>query len=1295
MKQKIRKLLALILSFAMIISLAPVNVLANAENSNQNSGYVVMSLEGLSIAEGMYVMPTKISYDDILTVWKDAGVTLEKDNITAAQATYAFFKMMEIETEPADAESYNSSSFYLSNVKNIRKDGSSLGEFDEGETSGWCINVNNRLIDVSAGSYKIKTSDVIRWQYSKEYSEKTLPDRGTLYEAYADNAELIESDSALKAAVTAVISKNDAREEELLEAYNSIIAKKNGGKVSVELKMNKVSQTCKLYASDNTEVEIPEGAYDSSSYTYKLMLTPGQYKVTGYATDSETVNGSVWFEVSDELVQIISIYTVSGIKCGNSGWVKDTDYTLETRLIDNEMNARQYETGITTGNNPTVSLLCLAGDTIKAIVTPIGEKEEGFLPKTQSATITMNRTISAITAPEKRNVKITVPEGAAVNSGTLTDSYVYTDTPFVGEAVHNEADDTVTYSFVWAKGTNYYYRVCMDNAVTYWNWAKVADYSEGMDYVAYTVNKEDMCYASDDFKKDTLIHDLSANRYDVADIYMTAGEKGFINMKSGQETTIDCYRNWQAIEGISNAQVAEPDFHYTVIDENGNPSDILDINAPGNGSECNITAKQSGTAIVLVTYDAMINAVGMGKYTHFSAIWPENTGVFVVNVDKESDIDTTMTINETYDNSSKYAGNNIDAELDILYYEAGTNGASYTFGVEEGAQVSVMAPVIADNKCTYKGFAADNVKYNPDNTVTVNNLTNGSNIIRITNDNSEVYQVIRAKEVKITKKYFDENDEEISEDELKAGGSVEVSFGERTEDGTAYNGIYTPANKLAGIYNMSSSLCYTDENGNEYKGAANQYMFASNAPSQTVRFEIPENYDKDSITFKGTIMQSGFGSKYGMHRILTHKKGKTAQFNAVSCKAYMGVLPSIKVYVANDNQVNVNVIVEDYAAKNAGVEEASESGVILNTRVKALSAPGAVEKALTKNNVPYIESDNYISSINGLSSVPGYYMSGWMVSYNNDDYDNRGLGYINLEDNSTIKLSYSLDGGADIAAASAGLPTLKTLDIDGKKYQFETETTYDANWNASYTYKLDGKEITGFGSKENPFVVEYAVKPELSGNSIEYSYTTYALPEYVTAEVTGGAMIVNDKTVLSTTENTELIITSAGNRKAYYILKPVAAEPVATPTPKPTITPTASPTHTPTEEPTVAPSEAPTEQPTKTPTQEPAKTPAATSTPNHVGTVDNNTSSGDSVVKLKSIKISAVKCVKNSVKISGKVSVSGATVRIKVGGKAYKKARVKGKKFTLKVAKLKKKTKVVIKVTKNGYKGLSKVYKVK
>ena len=87
--------------------------------------------------------------------------------------------------------------------------------------------------------------------------------------------------------------------------------------------------------------------------------------------------------------------------------------------------------------------------------------------------------------------------------------------------------------------------------------------------------------------------------------------------------------------------------------------------------------------------------------------------------------------------------------------------------------------------------------------------------------------------------------------------------------------------------------------------------------------------------------------------------------------------------------------------------------------------------------------------------------------------------------------------------------------------------------------------------------------------------------------------------------------------------------------------------------------------------------------------------SADDKPQLKTIKLSSVVCKRNTTKISSKVSVSGANVKIKVGGKAYKKATVKGKKFTLKVAKLKKKTKVVIKVTKSGYKSFSKICNVK
>lgn len=78
------------------------------------------------------------------------------------------------------------------------------------------------------------------------------------------------------------------------------------------------------------------------------------------------------------------------------------------------------------------------------------------------------------------------------------------------------------------------------------------------------------------------------------------------------------------------------------------------------------------------------------------------------------------------------------------------------------------------------------------------------------------------------------------------------------------------------------------------------------------------------------------------------------------------------------------------------------------------------------------------------------------------------------------------------------------------------------------------------------------------------------------------------------------------------------------------------------------------------------------------------------------IKISGVKCVKNAKKITGKVFVSKAAVKIKAGKKAYKKAAVKGKKFTLKLNyRLKKNTKVTVKVTKKGYGAVIKSFKVK
>lgn len=137
----------------------------------------------------------------------------------------------------------------------------------------------------------------------------------------------------------------------------------------------------------------------------------------------------------------------------------------------------------------------------------------------------------------------------------------------------------------------------------------------------------------------------------------------------------------------------------------------------------------------------------------------------------------------------------------------------------------------------------------------------------------------------------------------------------------------------------------------------------------------------------------------------------------------------------------------------------------------------------------------------------------------------------------------------------------------------------------------------------------------------------------------------------------------------------------------------------------------PTEEPEATgePTMQPdaAAEPTATPVPAGAQTAPADNSKDNPIVTttpdtriisaptLKKLSISAVKCKKGSKMIKGKVSVSKAKVKIKVGTKAYKKATIKGKKVTLKVPKLRKNSKIKIKVTKKGYKKLVKVYKVK
>jgi len=176
-------------------------------------------------------------------------------------------------------------------------------------------------------------------------------------------------------------------------------------------------------------------------------------------------------------------------------------------------------------------------------------------------------------------------------------------------------------------------------------------------------------------------------------------------------------------------------------------------------------------------------------------------------------------------------------------------------------------------------------------------------------------------------------------------------------------------------------------------------------------------------------------------------------------------------------------------------------------------------------------------------------------------------------------------------------------------------------------------------------------------------------------------------------------------KMAKYVTINEPGVPVPSDSPEPTATPEASaePTATPgaSAEPTTAPdaskapaTPAPDTSPAPGSTAGPdATTPPDTSDPDKEKPGDEEKE--DKKTK-KTMKVSDIKAKAGTKKVTGKVSVKNTKVQVKAGSKKYKAAKVDGRKFTFTASsKLKKGTKITIKITKSGYKTITKKVKVK
>lgn len=627
---------------------------------------------------------------------------------------------------------------------------------------------------------------------------------------------------------------------------------------------------------------------------YTVELAPGAYWVDGYDANGDC-NGGVSINVSSDSSSF-KLQRMYQISVNPSSWVKDTDYTLSLRVTDASGAERKAEFGSAVNWGKTyTSCLFVVGDTVSVTATPNAETHPNYNPATASKTPTMNDSLS-LTCKEFVTVTVTAPKGSTIDAGTLAKYYVFS---FLEPFARSVEDGTATFHL--DKNTDYFYRVRHPEGATYWNYVRLsAD-------AAYTVTEEDLGLTGD-FSKDTIYH-FENNVYDRAGIYLNINTKGYKNMAVGETFELNSFRNWFAIESFMNAKVALPEMHYQVIDVNGNASDVVTITPNAlNSNVAVMEAKHEGTAIVLVTYDAMTHMAGQTSTPshRFSAIWPELTGVFVVNVGADgSAIQTNMNLDRMDAVIEKDEARQLDAEHDILFY-TGTEGASYSFKPEAGCTVSVLRPTVTAASMTYSGgFTNTGVTTAEDGTVTVSGLITGRNIIKVTKGGLSTYQVVTARGVSY--KFVNAEGTELTQEELaaiKPGDSVTIQF----------SNLISPKEKLSGAYNFNFSLYMQGPDGTFFKsdpgGNFGVYDFSGNSERQKLTVTIPKFWAEKTYTLSGAIKQAGWPG-VPTHRGITYAVGTNPGFDAPKTAGILSRLPEITIPVVKLDFLTGKLIFRD------------------------------------------------------------------------------------------------------------------------------------------------------------------------------------------------------------------------------------------------------------------------------------------------------------------------------------------------------------------------------------------------
>lgn len=432
---------------------------------------------------------------------------------------------------------------------------------------------------------------------------------------------------------------------------------------------------------------------------------------------------------------------------------------------------------------------------------------------------------------------ITAPEGATVFIGYKTKNTHFI--PF--DEIKPAYVEDGTYYYLLKKNQPYNYRIS----------------GAGLTAAAKFTAKEGECDFT--FTEEDLGGDpkqiIRKDGYYEANILFNLSLSNSVKMSVGDTFDLVAMRTWQTVDTVINNYFFEPDFTYTVHGDSVTVSD-----------DGVITAVKDGTSFVTVTYDAFRSNGHL-----YSAIFPENTGVFAVTVGDgfaESPITT-------------------DSELCPIFYLENDGAAKYTFSLPEEtaeAKVSLLSPKLDDKKVDYGEFEFSDTGVEIDGANVTLTLPEGRNIVKIESEKGTAYHVLTVRPIKMYAEITKKADETTAADEICEGDTVKVTF----------EGLSAPVPKLSGVYNYSNQIFFTDENGTEIKAASAQYNFITNG--NTMTFTVPEGAFEDGayVLGDGYIKVKGWGDPIGEgHRAITRRDGKNPNFRAEAREFNTGIFPTI------------------------------------------------------------------------------------------------------------------------------------------------------------------------------------------------------------------------------------------------------------------------------------------------------------------------------------------------------------------------------------------------------------------